>query len=445
LVAYFASTAIIAKHATQHMESSARVRKLGEIVAARLLEEIRVRGWPIGQSLGTEADLMTRFRVSRATMGEAIRQIEHYGAVMMRRGGGGGLVVTSSASTALARAITTYLEFSNVSVRERYEAARVLEPRAAAFAAERITDQRIVALRYAVRKMAAAGNSPDLHRFAARLRLVIAGYAASRPILLFMHSMPSSFAIDGSAHAANPSGVRELNRATIAELHAIVEAIVAGNVSLAFHHVNAHLDTCERQSRTHDFVPLGFAFAGAQRKSSVRNTSAERVAHAIQEDILRARRRTGDKLGAAPDLPRRYGASLWVLRQAVGILEPSGIVLARRGNEGGLYVGQPSQAHTVETAVSYLNAHQNPSCYQLGEYARARGYLSAFWTFLAQMAKSQVLKLFAAIVRGYLASREETRNSTPNGAAHLAVAQAIGMGDAPLAQRRAAAYFNSPK
>ena len=77
-----------------------RTKKLSEIVAAQLMEEIRSRGWPVGESLGTESDLMARFNVSRATMTEAVRQVERYGAAVMRRGSGGGLVVTNSARAA---------------------------------------------------------------------------------------------------------------------------------------------------------------------------------------------------------------------------------------------------------------------------------------------------------------------------------------------------------
>src|SRR5262249_39521560 len=98
------------------VKTGARRRKLSEIIAEQLMEEIRARDWPVGETIGTETELMSRFSVSRATIAEAVRQVERHGAALMRRGAGGGLVVTSSAATAASRAVSTYLELSNVTL-----------------------------------------------------------------------------------------------------------------------------------------------------------------------------------------------------------------------------------------------------------------------------------------------------------------------------------------
>ena len=77
----------------------ARGRKLGEQLAERVEEEIIASGWPVGKVLGSEAELIERYGVSRAVFREAMRIVDHHGVAEMRRGPGGGLVVGSNGIT----------------------------------------------------------------------------------------------------------------------------------------------------------------------------------------------------------------------------------------------------------------------------------------------------------------------------------------------------------
>uniref|UniRef100_UPI001BDC7E03 FadR/GntR family transcriptional regulator n=1 Tax=Pseudonocardia lacus TaxID=2835865 RepID=UPI001BDC7E03 len=49
-------------------EPSAGHAKMAEVLATRIREDIAVRGWPVGAVLGSEADLLTRYRISRAVL-----------------------------------------------------------------------------------------------------------------------------------------------------------------------------------------------------------------------------------------------------------------------------------------------------------------------------------------------------------------------------------------
>lgn len=91
-----------------------RRRKLGEVVAERIVDEIVQRGWNEGEVLGTEADFMERFRISRATFREAVRQLEWHGAAGMRRGVYGGLVVKAPPRHAIVYAVKTYFELTKI-------------------------------------------------------------------------------------------------------------------------------------------------------------------------------------------------------------------------------------------------------------------------------------------------------------------------------------------
>lgn len=103
-----------------------RRRKLGEVVAERILTEIIRQGWPEGDVLGTEADFMDRYRVSRATFREAVRQLEWHGAAGMRRGPSGGLEVKAPPREALVTAIKTYFDLSDATQRSLADVSRIL-------------------------------------------------------------------------------------------------------------------------------------------------------------------------------------------------------------------------------------------------------------------------------------------------------------------------------
>ncbi len=66
-------------------------------------------GWPVGEVLGSEADLLERYQVSRAVFREAVRLVEHQQVARTRRGPGGGLVITEPTIGAVIDAVVLYL------------------------------------------------------------------------------------------------------------------------------------------------------------------------------------------------------------------------------------------------------------------------------------------------------------------------------------------------
>jgi DNA-binding FadR family transcriptional regulator len=416
---------------------------------------------------------MGRFNVSRATMAEAVRQVERYGAAVMRRGSGGGLVVTSSAKAALSRSISTYLELINVSVTEQYEATRLIETEAVRLAAENPTEEHFAALRLAAVKVAASDDNLTLHRSAMQLRLAIADASGSRPILLFMRSL-----VRVLTHYVRPDlrtqyRDREFEHGMAGDLCAIVEAIVAGNASLAAQFVRMDVD--RREHRGRELAVAQPLLEGGPLRRETPSKLAETVAYAIRDDVARMGWRVGEKLGDEAELPARYGVSQWVLRQAIRILEPSGIVIVRRGQSGGLFTGRPSPAQTLETTVSYLKAYQDStgqlidsyvdirrSIFQeIAQFAAKRSTLqerealvllardstkaAEFWTLLSTMSRNQILELFGAILHSFIAEASDSLLYCGEDAMRVAVAETIRDGDAPLAQRRMGVYLRGAK
>lgn len=79
--------------------------KRAEATARRILRDVVVAGWPVGALLGSEADLMDRYGVSRPVLREAVRLLEHHRIARMRRGPGGGLFVVEPGLGAAAGAL----------------------------------------------------------------------------------------------------------------------------------------------------------------------------------------------------------------------------------------------------------------------------------------------------------------------------------------------------
>jgi len=113
-------------------------RKLGEILAEQIENEIISSGWPVGAVLGSEAELIERYGVSRAVFREAMKIVNHHRVAEMRRGPGGGLVVVEPDLNAVIRAVALHLEFARIGPGQVHETRQALEVECARVAAERI-------------------------------------------------------------------------------------------------------------------------------------------------------------------------------------------------------------------------------------------------------------------------------------------------------------------
>src|ERR1700760_2785221 len=124
-----------------------RANKLASTIARDIEADIVRRGWPIGESLGSEHALQQRFCVSRSVLREAVRLVEHHHVARMRRGPNGGLLICEPDAGPATRAVVIYLEYLGSTIEDLFHARLVLEPLAAALAAERIDEGGIARLR----------------------------------------------------------------------------------------------------------------------------------------------------------------------------------------------------------------------------------------------------------------------------------------------------------
>jgi DNA-binding FadR family transcriptional regulator len=219
--------------------------KLGELVARDIEQRILLLGWPVGEVLGSEPQLIEEYQVSRAVLREAIRLLEHDHIATMRRGPGGGLVVTAPEPDAVIRSVALQLGFQNVTADHLFNTRSCLELDAVKLAASNIDADGIAALERTLEYENTYVDQVDqgVHD----LHLVIADISGNPAIRLFLEILTrlTHAAIDHGLVVA-PETLVAHNHGTVEELHrahlAIVEAIISGDEGLAQHRMRRHLE-----------------------------------------------------------------------------------------------------------------------------------------------------------------------------------------------------------
>jgi len=74
-----------------------------------------------------------------------------------------------------------------------------------------------------------------------------------------------------------------------------------------------------------------------------RLSRAGALAREIEEEISAGVVKTGDRLGTKDDLRRRFGVAVATVNEAVKLLETRGLVVARPGPGGGVFVASPAE------------------------------------------------------------------------------------------------------
>lgn len=223
----------------------AKGRKLGEQLAERIEEEIIARGWPVGHALGSEAELIERYGVSRAVFREAIRIVGHHGVAEMRRGPGGGLVVVAPNADAAVRTLSLILEFLQLTPSQINEARLAIELACVRAAVEHLDDsgrRRITEfLSQEVNSIMAgrdSGRAAD--DFATNdFHLLLADLTANPAMRLFVDILSRVT----SRHSERASSLEEAAQHVHRTHVRIAEAVLAGDLDTAERRMRRHLDS----------------------------------------------------------------------------------------------------------------------------------------------------------------------------------------------------------
>ncbi|WP_019927444.1 FadR/GntR family transcriptional regulator [Nocardia sp. BMG111209] len=447
--------------------------RLATQIARRIEETVIGRGWPVGESLGSESDLRARYGVGRPVLREAVRLVEHHQVARMRRGPHGGLFVCAPDGEPAIHAMVIYLEYVGTRVTDLLEARSLLEPVAAQLAADRITEDGITTLRDALRDEHAHLSGPQC--WAQDPVHALLGRLSGNPVLhLFIDVLARL--TTRYAHASGRRSAAEVDAArqdSHAAHRAIAEAVIDGDGARAQVALTAHLEflstwvDLRRARRAAPAAETGFDCATAPT-----GKLAEVLASRIHDDIAARGWPVGTVVGSETDLVTRYGISRPALREAVRLLEYHSVARMRPGPGGGLIVTEPEPQASVDTIALLLEYERVTTddlrivrnALELGIIGRvtarladADGELSdrlgdaadepcpnqLFHTELAAVAGNPVLTLFLSVVmelsHRHPAGDPSAPGDTPGDdppPAHHRILDAIRQGDTALARHR---------
>lgn len=94
-----------------------------------------------------------------------------------------------------------------------------------------------------------------------------------------------------------------------------------------------------------------------QKSDTFKRRSAERIARAIELDIIGRDLPVGTMIGSEAELMERYEASRGVIREAVALVESHMLAETRRGVGGGLIVAEPEPSVVAGILSLYLARH----------------------------------------------------------------------------------------
>ena len=294
--------------------------KLAASVADRIVDDVRAQGWPVGEVLGSEAELLDRYGVSRAVFREAVRLVEHQQVARMRRGPGGGLIVRETTVDSVIDAVVVYLYRLGARLDDVFETRLVLKEIVVDLAPERVEEVDITALRSLIQREA-AGDASDPRE----LHMLLATVTRNPALELFVDILNRVSALYTDLSLVAPTIFRESRKAHVR----IVDAVLAGDRSTARHRMRRHLEAehawlRRRRSSRQLLDPTGVQLTGGGDKRG------EGVAREVFRQVVSDGWPVGAFLGSEPELMERYGVSRAVLREAVRLLEHHDIAAMRR-------------------------------------------------------------------------------------------------------------------
>ncbi|GAB3005020.1 FadR/GntR family transcriptional regulator [Mycobacterium bourgelatii] len=322
-----------------------RRAKLAGRAAEQIVADVIELGWPVGQVLGSEAELLERYGVSRAVLREAIRLVEHQRVARMRRGTGGGLVIDAPDIDAVIGPAIIYLLRIGATLDEVADTRILLEELAAEIASQRVKESDIAGIRRTIERES-SGNISNyrlLHSQVATL--------TGNPVLeLFVETFArlTNFYFDDTA--ALPKDIDQ----EIARAHAgIAKAILSNNPGLARDRMQRHLRAEADFIRAHPAASQRLDPAVAL-SGTLGDKRGEALARQLCTHIVSSGATPGSFIGSEATLMGEHRASRAVVREAIRILEYHQIALTRRGPGGGLFVAEPDISALTDIITIYL-------------------------------------------------------------------------------------------
>ena len=200
---------------------------LADATAAQLEARIAAGEWPVGTRLPTETELMTQLSVGRSTVREAVRTLARVSLVQVRQGDGTYVTGLPADNEPLRT------RCQRAQLHEIYDVREALDLQAARIAAERRSEEDLVALREHLASRAAAIAARDAQGFADadvafHQRIVI---ATQNDMLIDLYRVLGETLVQSLTVHKRESAFGDVD--TTAEHETLLTAIAAGDAAAA--------------------------------------------------------------------------------------------------------------------------------------------------------------------------------------------------------------------
>jgi GntR family transcriptional regulator, transcriptional repressor for pyruvate dehydrogenase complex len=206
-------------------------QKVSKQIAHWIVDEIIEDHLESGDPLDSEAVMIERYDVSRASLREALRLLEVQGVISMKSGPGGGPRVNKPSALDFGNMVSLHFQLAGTTFRELADARLLLESHAAALAAKNTTQKGVQRLREALSLARNIGGEDGSlwQRESMRFHDVIMDMTKNTAIQLFAKSMNEVFTDRVVGGRFHPLDADKVNN----DHEKIAEAIADGDVERA--------------------------------------------------------------------------------------------------------------------------------------------------------------------------------------------------------------------
>jgi GntR family transcriptional regulator, transcriptional repressor for pyruvate dehydrogenase complex len=208
-----------------------RTEKLSEVLAREIVRDLR--GLEPATMLPSEAVMLEKYGVGRASLREALRLLEVQGLIVIRPGPGGGPMAAQADSVHYGRTSSLYFHMLGATYHDVVAARAVIEPALARVVAEEQNPEHLAALEAFLEgqkeNTAESGTDDDYARYVADssgFHAMLAGLAGNPVLSLSAHSLQDVL-LDRVYGLFPPE-----ERQRVEEVHAkIAKAIIKGDAT----------------------------------------------------------------------------------------------------------------------------------------------------------------------------------------------------------------------
>lgn len=163
-------------------------------IAAQVRDMVASGRLKPGDRLPSERDLSTRLHVSRNTLREALRALEHAGIIEMRKGATGGAFVRKGSSGVIVNGLLDLYHLGAITPQQLTEARVWLSEVVVRVACERATDEDFAALEANIEASAKAADFEERARHNREFHVVLARATRNPIVVITMESIMAVFA-----------------------------------------------------------------------------------------------------------------------------------------------------------------------------------------------------------------------------------------------------------